>query len=513
MTQRRIIDLQEQTSVNADSYVMTDNATQGSKKYNLKTLFDQSAAANAAATAAAAQATAAKEAADAAAGSADDAAEAAGDATKAAYAAIEAMGDISELAVPEMSEFIRGGAKLGDGLTVDSNEKLNLGPLVKHSTGVTDGSAIYGVQGEGYARQSGTPTPSNPQPIMVARGRNLMKPTVRTTSAKGVTYTVYEDGKITLNGTCTGNIGFNAFLNQVFPYESGTYTASLTGSNKASFAEAQVITTRQLELTNGGSVSCNIIIISGVTYNEEFYIQLELGTTPTPYVPYGHVGLEVTANGQTTVTPVPLPSKGFLGALPDGTKDTLAIDSAGGVVVGNVCNEIVLDGSTDTLTAEYTGTNGKRFRRTQIADALSTTSTSGVLKLICTHGTPNIRATSASEWLPGDCMLYSRTFYIALPLSISTNEEVAAFLQSSPLTVLYPLATPTTESLGYIDLPALPEGATVNIPELDNVGVDYWIKGIPEVTEYGLAMLARLQSEIDEVEQAVADLSAAVANL
>ena len=39
-------------------------------------------------------------------------------ATAAALAAIEAMGDISELAVPEMSANIRGGAKLGDGLSI-----------------------------------------------------------------------------------------------------------------------------------------------------------------------------------------------------------------------------------------------------------------------------------------------------------------------------------------------------------------------------------------------------------
>jgi hypothetical protein len=38
-----------------------------------------------------------------------------------------------------------------------------------------------------------------------------------------------------------------------------------------------------------------------------------------------------------------------------------------------------------------------------------------------------------------------------------------------------PLATPVTESLGYIDLPDIPAGSTVSIPELDALGISYYV--------------------------------------
>ena len=58
---KRIIELQEQTSVNVDSFVMTDNATAGTKKFNLKGLFDQVTEATTAANGAAATVQAAYE--------------------------------------------------------------------------------------------------------------------------------------------------------------------------------------------------------------------------------------------------------------------------------------------------------------------------------------------------------------------------------------------------------------------------------------------------------------------
>ena len=71
MTDKRIIDLQEQTEVTADAYVMTDNAAVGTKKFNLKGLYDSVAdavtgadAAKTAAQAAANTATAKAELAD-----------------------------------------------------------------------------------------------------------------------------------------------------------------------------------------------------------------------------------------------------------------------------------------------------------------------------------------------------------------------------------------------------------------------------------------------------------------
>ena len=49
------------------------------------------------------------------------------------------------------------------------------------------------------------------------------------------------------------------------------------------------------------------------------------------------------------------------------------------------------------------------------------------------------------------------------------------FINAVPFHYIYPLATPTTEFVGYIDLPDIIEDATASIPELEGLGVESWI--------------------------------------
>jgi hypothetical protein len=58
--------------------------------------------------------------------------------------------------------------------------------------------------------------------------------------------------------------------------------------------------------------------------------------------------------------------------------------------------------------------------------------------------------------------------------AMASVADLSAWLQSNPVTVLYPLATATTESMGYVDLPDIPDGAVVSMPELDGLGVESW---------------------------------------
>lgn len=424
-------------------------------------------------------------------------------------------------ALPTMSPTTKGGAKQGNGLSVE-DDTLNLGPLVKHSTGVTDGSAIFGVQGEGYATQSGTPTPDSPQEIMVARGRNLLNPSVLFSDTSK--FALNSDGTVTVLANDAGAWDSRPYV----VLQPGTYTVSVSSGNGMQLFQvaADAGSTTVLawhEFSGSGSYTFMISQIGYVKmrlgYNASarpftISIQLELGTTPTPYVPYGHVGLEVTANGQTTVTPVPLPSKGFLGALPDGTKDTLTIDSAGGVGWVNASGEFALDGSSDETFIG--GSSGMTFCYPNLPQDIAKYSAGDSLPNI--YGNMGIQVTQSSNWhaLPNAfsrVTSYQSNLYFKGSGLPDTIEDLRTWLAAHPMKFLYPLATPTTESLGYIDLPALPEGATVTIPELENVGVDYWVKGIPEVTEYGQAMQARLQGEIDEAEQAIADNAAGIASL
>lgn len=76
--------------------------------------------------------------------SVSDATEDAEDAAERAEAAIEAVGEITVLAVPLMAADTRGGAKLGIGLVLDANGRLNLIPTTVNSLGgvKVDGTTI-----------------------------------------------------------------------------------------------------------------------------------------------------------------------------------------------------------------------------------------------------------------------------------------------------------------------------------------------------------------------------------
>ena len=260
MADKLITDLQELSGVTEDTYVPVRNATAGTRKYNLKSLIDTVVTAVQSATAAAAEAMSAGQRAESA---ANAAAEDANDASERAEAAIRAIGDISELAVPLISGQTMGGAMLGRGLKVEG-KALSLGDMITDETN----GPIYSADAKGWSEQETT------------TGKNLKKPTVRTATASGVTYSVAEDGKITLTGTATQGDNFTIYLSQTF--DAGTYTASLHGSDKAVFANDSSVRT----VTDPSVSSFYIRVKEGTTYNESFYVQLESGSTATSYEPY-----------------------------------------------------------------------------------------------------------------------------------------------------------------------------------------------------------------------------------
>jgi hypothetical protein len=140
-------------------------------------------------------------------------------------------------------------------------------------------------------------------------------------------------------------------------------------------------------------------------------IQLEKGSTATEYQPHYH-----------STTPIQLPSRGWVGSLPDGTHDALSIDGAGKVTW-------------------------------ELADAMT-----------------NAAATEGVTGTVGVDVL-------------STTGEIA-----DGATVLYK-TTPTTEVMGYVDLPDIPEGAVVSMPELEGLGVESWTSDA--VARYVRAWAAR----------------------
>ena len=513
MTDKLITDLQELDAITGDTYVPVRNAASGTRKYNLKALKDTVDAAAQAADDAATDARAAAAGVDASKEAAQQAAATANDASQRAEAAIEAIGDISELAVPLMSESTRGGATLGQGLTVDGGA-LSIGDVVTDETN----GPIYSVDAEGWAEQDGTPTPDNPQEVRVCRGRNLLDFDANTfdgyTSSNGQVFADSINKSVIVNvepNTAYTFSGKHAVADDFAINEFSAYPA--TGDS--GFRRTASITTLVACETFTTQPTTHFLMIKiantrAVDFDAtKATCQLELGSTPTPYVPYGHVGLEVrdSSDELVSVTPIPLPAKGFAAALPDGTADALAIDSAGGYEWTNSTDEISLNGSEQWVAASGgdTGTyyiaNNNIKRLSDYSNALMCDH----LPVASSHGnTKNVTAISAYN----GSSYVGRNWVYANVIGVTSASELAQFFTSHITALLYPLATPTTEH-GYIDLPTIPEGATITIPELREVGVKCFVPGVSELIDHANNWGARCK----ENESRIAALEAAIANL
>lgn len=489
--------------------------------------------------------------------------------------------------LPIMSATQHGGATLGNGLRVDDGA-LSLGDLTQSGSGaevVTDGCAIFHVDGEGWATQDGTPTPDNPVEIQVARGRNLATLTELVTSQIG-----YADQNNAVIGAVVAGKQYTISANVVI---ASTFSLFFADSSNKQGGFSPTSTGRYSVTFTAAESGTLYFYGSSKTANAKYLdsIQLELGTTPTPYVPYGCVGLEVQAeptlykagysigasgaesanaafnilslrefsdncmvkvedgSGQmtgnvtrvhafdvqgnwlteitnivgvgikvfsipngtaeirlsanvsgkyaiTTTTPIPLPTKGFAASLPDGTADALTVDSAGR---WEWVNETEMPTFDETATV---GTNGTIYyiNRGSAVGSVGLTASNSMcdtlpysLTGICYHNTTNIiRIDNGDE--------------------TKNVESFKAWLASHNLTFLLPLATPTTEH-GYIDLPALPSGATVSCPELESIGVSWFVDGCEPIVEHAANMARRETEENESIEDALAELAARVAAL
>jgi hypothetical protein len=173
---------------------------------------------------------------------------------------------------------------------------------------------------------------------MEAQGKNLLKNTATSKTTNGVTFTVNADGSVLANGTATSDailaVGVRDFLTLGETY---TLSGCPSGGSSSTYAMTIANPSWAYETGNGYTFTAasasvmeiRIIVKSGKTANNlTFYPMLEAGSAATPYQPYYH-----------TTTPIPLPERGWVGSLPDGTADTLTLDGAGKVTWEQRCNE------------------------------------------------------------------------------------------------------------------------------------------------------------------------------
>ena len=422
---------------------------------------------------------------------------------------------------------IADGIRRSVTLTVDSAASLII--YAGYRSHTTDTTAILvnpqleaGSTATSYEPYTGglpSPRPDWEQPIEVCRGRNLLDEsqleqggfnssglnTSGTTRIRTANYIAVEEGQ-------TYCCAFDTPL-------SGTKQYAVSGYTVDDFTTARTYSSGWLTAGTSFTVPSGVKFVrlllsvsseAVITPNDVSNAQLEPGTTPTPYVPYGHVGLKVTHDGTTTVTPIPLPTKGFAASLPDGTADALTVDSAGRWEWVNESGEVVFDGSSDEQWSSSAA--GKRMQ-TIVSGIKHSASNSTVANGRCSHfapTTPDNTYTSTIGFSIDAATDY--THFNSLGSGTRTLDDFKTWLASNNVTLLYPLATPTTEH-GYIDLPALPSGAVVSIPELESIGVAWFVDGCEPIVEHAANMARRETEENESIEDALAELAARVAAL
>lgn len=214
---------------------------------------------------------------------------------------------------------------------------------------------------------------------------------------------------------------------------------------------------------------------------EVFAIQLVGGSSVPSYQPYSH-----------QVCAVPLPAKGWAGAV-GSYADALAIDSAGRWEWTSATAEAVFDGSSDEDWTVYSY-NAYEGYFINALDA-NKTRASGYCSIA-----PVLEEPEGTGGLQCWLGVNSKYIFIIGANSVigSTVSDMKTWLSAHNVTVMYPLGTPTTEH-GYIDLPELPNGATVSIPELESIGASWLVEGARPIAEHVSNVRRYIESLIAEL--------------
>ena len=181
------------------------------------------------------------------------------------------------------------------------------------------GKALKDYKVYGNSIQDGAPTPESPveiQSVGDLTTKNLLYSNVTTRTINGVTMT-YDNGVITLNGTCTTSANFD--LNKIV-LSAGTYTLSANANkvpvnNGYAFVQLYDSTNNQaITLINSNTMSSITTTISdgtflyririheGTTYdNIILQPQLEEGSTATEYGPYHKYDIPIVVRGKNLI--------------------------------------------------------------------------------------------------------------------------------------------------------------------------------------------------------------------
>ena len=308
----------------------------------------------------------------------------------------------------------------------------------------------------GKCEQNGTPTPSAPVDIMCNNGAMRLSPNLlsgmESKTLNGVTVGIDADGVITMSGTCTASA--NATVLADLPLVAGDYTLKVFDKQPQSsgtriqaynsaagfnltFSMDNDTTEVTGALTTDVGVTIRVRVDGGVTY-DNYKIKpmfVKGSTAPSAFVAAGAVyadgtpeTLTVRATGAETQTVTDVPTLLSVGDIKDEG------EIINGIKTGKVGVK-VLDG-----TEAWTLNGTMRYVLT-ISDMATL---SGRTEGMCTHFSyAGSSANAGTYFLTSTRRLFVHT-------GVETVDDFQAWLASeyaagTPVIVLYPLATPTTE--------------------------------------------------------------------
>ena len=227
--------------------------------------------------------------------------------------------------------------------------------------------------------------------------------------------------------------------------------------------------------------------------------------TPSPSSPVPIESVEPTSGTAISLvlsdgTAIPIDLQGHaLRSLPDGTEDTLEVDGEGNVTLTKRVGSYTITGDETVTNGTVLGNyrrgvlrvlNGEKASKTDLEQGGA-----GAKSGLCTN----------AEYLVGYSVksvhIYTHVNSIYFFAVAASDADLLSAYTGA--TVLYPLATPQTISLGRIDLPPLPSPSfSMHVDALVSPTLDaeWWTQGGGKVVEAVSTRIAALEDDVAELQ-------------
>lgn len=360
-----------------------------------------------------------------------------------------AFADMQRQIIPQATESTMGGVIVGDGLNVE-NALLSLA-TTKSGSGTTvasNGAVLESVVIYGQSDQDGTPTPSEPVPIEVIEPHNLF----------GVPIAGWISGGASSYSQLSGLGGSTGTLFVAEVPSNTTFTISVklyTGMNRfrislfdADPRSGEQFATghfSQLVSVNDPTTDRTYTFSSG----EFTWVALGLSTSATA------LNLDAQAQLETGSAATPYVASGCIGLVVGDTATSIPLQ-------GNVLASLP-DGTRDTVTVDGAG------------------------HCVATKAVSHIASYNGES---------VGSVYLSTTGQLTTGAEV-----------YYKASSTSTIDLGYIDMPTIPEDATISVSASITPVIDasWWERGAEALANIVKAFSERIKA----LEEAVAELATA----